>query len=63
MYEVGIWTERQVWQRWRVDGCEAAYDAYRKACALCEAVGAGNAAIWDAETFEVLADLCSEEEE
>ena len=61
MYEVGIFTESQGWQSWRVDGCEAAYEAYRKACSLCEAVGAINAAIWDAETFEVLADLRREE--
>lgn len=63
MFEVGIWTERTGWQSWRVDGCEAAWDAYRKACDLCEAVGADNAAIWDAMTYEVLADLCGDEEE
>ena len=62
MYEVGIWTEAKGWQSWRVDGCEAAYEAYRKACDLCKAVGATNAALWDAETFEVLADLGSEED-
>ena len=62
MYEVGIWTEGKGWQSWRVDGCEAAYEAYRKACDLCEAVGADNAAIWDAETCEVLADLVGEDE-
>ena len=62
MYEVGIWTEGKGWQSWRVDGCEAAYDAYREACHLAEMVGAGNAAIWDAETFEILADLASEED-
>ena len=61
MYEVGIWTEGKSWQSWRVDGCEAAYEAYNRACALCEAVGAGNAAIWDAVTFEVLADLSGED--
>ena len=62
MYEVGIWTEGKGWQSWLVDGCEAAYEVYRTACNLCEQVGAGNAAIWDAETFEVLADLASEED-
>lgn len=61
MYEVGIFTEGKGWQSWQVDGCEAAYEAYSKACALCEAIGATNAAIWDAVTFEVLADLCGEE--
>ena len=62
MYEVGIFTEGQGWQSWRVDGCEAAYAAYRTACCLCEMVGADNAAIWDAETTEVLADLAHEGE-
>lgn len=59
MYEVGIWSEGKGWHSWRVDGCEAAYEAYHRAC---EAVGAGNAAIWDAETYEVLADLTHEED-
>lgn len=62
MYEVGIWTEEKGWQSWCVDGCEAAYEAYHKACDLCRAVGASNAAIWDAKTYEVLADLCHEED-
>ena len=61
MFEVGIWTEGKGWQSWRVDGCEAAYDAYHTACVLCEQVGADNAALWDAETFEVLAALDWEE--
>ena len=61
MYEVGIFTEGKGWSSWRVDGCEAAYEAYHKACDLAEAVGADNAAIWDAETCEVLAALDWEE--
>ena len=63
IYEVGIWTPRKGWQSWHVEGCEAAYEAYRKACELCELVGAENAAIWDAVTFEVLADLAGEAED
>lgn len=62
MYEVGIYVGNRGWQSVPVSGCEAAYEAYRLACALCEVVGATNAAIWDAETFEVLADLCGEED-
>jgi len=61
MYEVGIWSAGKGWQSWRVDGCEAAYEAYHKACDLCEAVGAENAAIWDAETTEILAALSWED--
>lgn len=63
MYTIGIWTERTGWQSWTVDGCEAAYAAYRKACELCELVGAGNAAIWDTVTTEILADWVSEQGE
>ena len=63
MYEVGIFVYGKGWQSWRVGGCEAAYEAYRKACELCELVGADNAAIWDAETDEVLADLVGEGED
>lgn len=57
MYTVGIFVEGKGWQSWQVDGCEAAYHAYQKACELAEAVGASNAAIWDTVTTEVLADL------
>ena len=63
MYEIGIWTENNGWQSWRVDGCEAAYEAYRKACDFCEAVGADNAALWDAETSEVLESWAGDGEE
>lgn len=63
MYTVGIFTEGKGWTEWRVNGCEAAYEAYRAACALCEAVGADNAALWDTITTEVLADLVSDDPE
>lgn len=60
MYEIGIFTEGKGWQSWQVSGCEAAYEAYRMACDLAEMVGAINAAIWDAETGEVLEDFSGE---
>ena len=62
MSEVRINTEGKGWQSSYVNGRQPAHEAYRKACDLCEAVGANNAAIWDAETYEVLADLCGEED-
>lgn len=60
MYEIGIWTKEKGWQSWRVFGDEAAYEAYRKACELCEVVGAENAALWDAETFDVIMNFAEE---
>lgn len=42
-----------------VYGCEAAYDAYRKACDFADILGL-RVDLWDGETGEVLAD--SEEE-
>ena len=63
MYTIGIFFEGKGWTEWRVDGCEAAYDAYRKACDLAEAIGADNCAIWDTVTTEVLADMASDEED
>lgn len=63
MYTIGIWTEKQGWSSWQVDGCEAAWNAYHKACDLCEAVGAGNAAIWDTATTEILADWVDDQQD
>lgn len=63
MYQVGIWTRNKGWQSWQVEGCEAAYEAYRRASDLGEMVGADNVAIWDAETYEVLADWAGDGEE
>lgn len=63
MFEVGIFTESKGWQSWQMNDYEAAYKAYRKACELCELVGAINAAIWDAQTYEVLADLVGDGED
>lgn len=42
-----------------VDGCEAAYAAYRKACELGEMLGR-NVALCDTETCEVVACLAAE---
>lgn len=63
MYTIGIFFEGKGWTEWRVNGCEAAYDAYHKACDLAEAIGADNCAIWDTVTTEILADMASEEED
>jgi hypothetical protein len=44
-----------------VDGCEAAYAAYRKACELGEMLGV-EVALSDTETGEVVACLSDEDE-
>lgn len=41
-------------------GCEAAYEAFRKACEFADVLGL-RVDLWDGETGEVLA--CSDEEE
>ena len=56
MYSVGIYFEDKGWTEWHVDGDEAAWNAYDRACELAEAIGADNAAIWESETGDVLAD-------
>ena len=61
MYTVGIFFEGKGWTEFRVDGCEAAYEAYEAAKELARAVGADNAAIWDTLTLEILEDVASEE--
>jgi len=44
----------------QVSGCEAAYEAYRKACELAELLGM-DCALVDAETGEIIADLEDED--
>lgn len=44
-----------------VDGCEAAYTAYKKACELAELVGADSCALVDMATGEVVADSENED--
>lgn len=39
-----------------ISGCEAAYDAFRKACDLAEVMGDILVCLCDAETGEVVAD-------
>ena len=54
MFTNGYWVELAT-----VDGCEAAYAAYRKACELGEMLGR-EVALCDAKTGEVLANLSDE---
>lgn len=44
-----------------VDGCEAAYTAYKKACELAELVGADACSLVDMATGEVVADTRDED--
>ncbi len=46
-----------------VDGTEAAYDAWRKACDFAEAIGATWCDLWWGETGEVVASLREDEDE
>ena len=62
MFTIGIFFEGKGWTEWRVDGYDIAWEAYRAACHLAEAIGADNAAIWDTQTTEVLADMEGEDE-
>lgn len=43
-----------------ISGCEAAYDAFHKACDLAEAMGDILVCLADAETGEVVADNCDD---
>lgn len=47
--------------QFHVGGCEAAYEAFRKACDLCEIAG-GSVTLIDTETAEVVADNWDEED-
>ena len=60
MYTVSIYTDGTNRIDLRVDGCEAAYAAYRMACDMAELTGA-TVDLWDSETGEVLA--CNGEDE
>ena len=42
-------------------GCDAAYEAFRMACELCELTG-GRVSLCDAETGEILADNSEDED-
>lgn len=61
MFEICFWSEYRGWlEIGRVSGSEAAYGAYRAACALAEALGEICALI-DVETGEIIAE--SEDED
>lgn len=46
-----------------VDGTEAAYEAFRKACDFAEAIGADYCDLWSGETGEVVASLEDDDED
>ena len=60
MYEVGIFTNGRGWQNWNINDYETAREAYSKACDLCRVIGSSRVALWSAETYTVLAELCLE---
>ena len=60
MYEVGIFTNGRGWQNWKINDYETARAAYSKACDLCRIIGGSQVALWSAETYTVLAELCLE---
>ena len=56
MYEVGIFTNGRGWQNWKIND----YETARAACDLCRIIGGSQVALWSAETYTVLAELCLE---
>jgi hypothetical protein len=61
MFKICFWSEYQGWREiGKVAGDEAAYVAYRAACALAEALGEICALI-DAETGEIIAESENED--
>jgi hypothetical protein len=62
MYTITFGTQNGWADIARVDGCEAAYAAYRKACELGEMLGV-EVALCDAETGEVVACLSDDEDD
>jgi len=60
MFTIMLWDSENLWTEiGTISGCEAAYEAYKKACELAEMVGK-DCAIFDTETGEVIASLESE---
>lgn len=53
----GYWIEMA-----HIEGCEAAYATYRKACEFAEAIGAA-VVLTDVMTCEIIADFGTEEED
>lgn len=62
MYTIDINTNGYWVEVGHIDGCEAAYAAYRKACELGETLGVA-IALTDAETGEVIAHFEGDEDE
>lgn len=61
MYIIYIRTPNKSWNDVvEIDGCEAAYNAFRKACDFAETFGGSVALVWS-ETGEIIAD--SDEED
>lgn len=60
MYEVGIFTNGRGWQNWKINDYKTARAAYSKACDLCRIIGGSQVALWSAETYTVLMQLCLE---
>lgn len=57
MFEIKFWDAENLWTEiGTVDGCEAAYEAFERACSLAELLGK-DCALIDGETGEVLATL------
>lgn len=61
MFTIHFYYENYGWKEIaQVEGCEAAYAAYKKACEFAELVGANDCALLDMYTGEVLANLADE---
>ena len=61
MYTIMLWDAKNLLTEIAtVDGCEAAYEAYHKACDFAELVGK-DCILMDTETCEVLASLNDED--
>ena len=55
MFTINFWDAENLWTEiGQVSGCEAAYEAFKKACELAELVGK-DCALVDNETGEVIA--------
>lgn len=55
MFTINFWDAENLWTEvGQISGCEAAYEAFKKACELAELVGK-DCALVDNETGEVIA--------
>ena len=61
MFEIYLWDAENLWTEIaKISGCEAAYDAYVKACEFADLVGK-DCALVDAETGEIIASFGEDE--